>query len=220
MTQRKPALRRGSGIDWRISAQSSDLITFHDGRWTYFQLALMALLSVASAVIGEHQSGSIVQILHSVLLGAGILFVCRFAGVFNQVSIHIETMPMNLQWINCSLFPSLTAFAMYRTPQSRVCAKMPSWQATCTSGQAEPTRGFTAAGARNVRVFGSVGRGEDSAGSDIDLLVDFAQPLSRFALSRLEAAPSAIAGAKVDVVPSARVRASTAGSARVEAVRL
>ncbi|HEY0162010.1 MAG TPA: hypothetical protein VGB69_04980, partial [Edaphobacter sp.] len=31
---------------WRIFAQSSNLITFHDGRWSYFQLALMALFSV------------------------------------------------------------------------------------------------------------------------------------------------------------------------------
>lgn len=73
---------------------------------------------------------------------------------------------------------------------------MPRWQATCTSDQAEPTPGFTAAGARNVRVFGSDARGEDSAGFDIDLLVDFAQPLSLFALSRREAAASAIAEAK------------------------
>jgi hypothetical protein len=31
---------------WRISAQSSKLITFHNGRWLYFQLAFMALFSV------------------------------------------------------------------------------------------------------------------------------------------------------------------------------
>lgn len=79
---------------------------------------------------------------------------------------------------------------------------------------------LTAAGARNVRVFGSVARGEDGPESDIDLLVDFTEPLSLFALSRLEAAASAIAGAKVDVVPSASVRANMVDSVRVEAVRL
>ena len=31
---------------WRISAQSSNLITFHDGWWLYFQLAFLALFSV------------------------------------------------------------------------------------------------------------------------------------------------------------------------------
>ncbi len=79
---------------------------------------------------------------------------------------------------------------------------------------------LTAAGARNVRVFGSVARGEDGPESDIDLLVDFTEPLSLFALSRLEAAASAIAGAKVDVVPSANVRANMADSVRAESVRL
>ena len=31
---------------WRISAQSSNLITFHDGWWPCFQLALLALFCV------------------------------------------------------------------------------------------------------------------------------------------------------------------------------
>jgi hypothetical protein len=31
---------------WRISAQSSNLITFHNGWWPYFQLAFLALFSV------------------------------------------------------------------------------------------------------------------------------------------------------------------------------
>jgi hypothetical protein len=31
---------------WRIFAQSSNLITFHTGRWSYFQLAEMAPFSV------------------------------------------------------------------------------------------------------------------------------------------------------------------------------
>ena len=76
------------------------------------------------------------------------------------------------------------------------------------------------AGARNVRVFGSVGRGEDGPGSDIDLLVDFTRPLSLFGLSRLEAAASAITGVSVDVVPSANLRSNVVDRVLAEAIPL
>ena len=41
-------------------------------------------------------------------------------------------------------------------------------------------------GARNVRVFGSVARGEDREGSDVDLLVDVAPGTSLFEVVGLE----------------------------------
>lgn len=77
-----------------------------------------------------------------------------------------------------------------------------------------------AAGGKNVRVFGSVSRGEDKMGSDVDLLVDFIKPVSLFGLSRLESAAASILGVTVDVVPSATLRPNVAENVRAEAVPL
>ncbi|RFA12356.1 hypothetical protein B7R22_16295 [Subtercola boreus] len=79
---------------------------------------------------------------------------------------------------------------------------------------------LASAGGRNVRVFGSLTRGEDGPDSDVDLLVDFAKPVGLFGLSRLEAAATEIVGAPVDVVPSTSLRTNLADSVRAEAVPL
>ncbi|MGL4339711.1 MAG: nucleotidyltransferase domain-containing protein [Rhodoglobus sp.] len=76
------------------------------------------------------------------------------------------------------------------------------------------------AGGRDVRVFGSVSRGEDGPGSDIDLLVDFTSPLSLFDLSRLETAAAALTGVSVDIVPSTTLRSPVAARVLAEAVPL
>ena len=79
---------------------------------------------------------------------------------------------------------------------------------------------LSSAGARNIRVFGSVSRGEDGPSSDIDLLVDFATPVSLFSLARLEAAAAAIVGVDVDIVSSASLRENVAAGVHAEAVPL
>ena len=78
----------------------------------------------------------------------------------------------------------------------------------------------TAAGVRNVRVFGSVARGDDRADSDIDLLADFPPDITLFGLSRLESALSEIVGAKVDLVPANGLRPNLLDKALAEAVPL
>ena len=55
-------------------------------------------------------------------------------------------------------------------------------------------------GASNVRVFGSVVRGEDGADSDIDLLVALERGRTLLDLVALEEELSALIGRKVDVV--------------------
>lgn len=55
-------------------------------------------------------------------------------------------------------------------------------------------------GARNVRVFGSVGRGESGDSSDLDLLVDMAEGRSLFDLVALGADLEEALGVDVDVV--------------------
>jgi predicted nucleotidyltransferase len=52
----------------------------------------------------------------------------------------------------------------------------------------------------SVAVFGSVARGEDGPGSDVDLLVEFRPGTSLLELVRLEEALSQLLGCPVDVV--------------------
>lgn len=58
-------------------------------------------------------------------------------------------------------------------------------------------------GAGNVRVFGSVGRGEPSASSDLDLLVDMAKGRSLLDLIALSDDLEESLGVEVDVVTEA-----------------
>lgn len=55
-------------------------------------------------------------------------------------------------------------------------------------------------GITNVRVFGSVARGDDHPGSDIDLLVDFPPRTSLFTILRLQDELEDLLGAEVDLV--------------------
>ena len=55
-------------------------------------------------------------------------------------------------------------------------------------------------GARNVRVFGSVGRGESSGSSDLDLLVDMSEGRSLLDLVALGEDLEEALGAGIDVV--------------------
>ena len=61
-------------------------------------------------------------------------------------------------------------------------------------------------GVSNLRVFGSVARGEDHPGSDVDLLADFPPGLSLFGLGRLEADLEGILGTRVNLVPAADLK--------------
>ena len=51
-----------------------------------------------------------------------------------------------------------------------------------------------------VRIFGSALRGDDHAGSDIDLLVEFAPDASLLDLVRLQQDAEALLGRRVDIV--------------------
>ena len=66
--------------------------------------------------------------------------------------------------------------------------------------RAEITAAAEAAGAQNVRVFGSVARGEDTPDSDVDLLVDFpATERGLFPLLRLAEEVEQLVGRPVDI---------------------
>jgi uncharacterized protein len=61
-------------------------------------------------------------------------------------------------------------------------------------------------GVSNLRVFGSVARGEDRPDSDVDLLADFPPGLSLFGLGRVEADLEDILGTQVDLIPAADLK--------------
>ena len=61
-------------------------------------------------------------------------------------------------------------------------------------------------GIRNLRVFGSVARGDDRPESDVDLLADLPAGLSLFGLGRVEAELEAILGTRVDLIPAADLK--------------
>ncbi len=75
-------------------------------------------------------------------------------------------------------------------------------------------------GARNVRVFGSVARGEAQPGSDLDLLVDLDPGRSLFDLGGLLTALQELLGRPVDVVTEKGLRSRILKRVLSEAVPL
>jgi predicted nucleotidyltransferase/DNA-binding XRE family transcriptional regulator len=74
--------------------------------------------------------------------------------------------------------------------------------------------------ASNVRVFGSVARGDDDEDSDIDLLVDLADDVSLVELIGLEREVSELLGRRVDVVPARGLKPAVARRVLADAVPL
>ena len=75
-------------------------------------------------------------------------------------------------------------------------------------------------GARNVRVFGSVVRGEADEASDIDFLVEMEPGRSLFDLGGLQAELEAFLGYHVDVVTEKGLKPRIGGRVLSEAVRI
>ena len=75
-------------------------------------------------------------------------------------------------------------------------------------------------GAFNVRLFGSVARGEDSDMSDIDLLVDLDAGVGLISLIGLERELTELLGRRVEVVPAADVKPALLANVPAEAVPL
>ena len=75
-------------------------------------------------------------------------------------------------------------------------------------------------GIQNLRVFGSVARGEDRPDSDVDLLADLPPGLSLFGLGRAEADLEAILGARVELIPAADLKPGVRERAERDLVEL
>jgi len=79
-----------------------------------------------------------------------------------------------------------------------------TWE-TLTRRRLELVQTAAAHKARNLRVFGSVVRGEDGPDSDIDFLVDFAPDASLLDLIGLQQDLETLLGRRVDVVTPAGI---------------
>lgn len=77
-----------------------------------------------------------------------------------------------------------------------------------------------AAGASNLRVFGSVARGEDGPNSDVDLLIDLPPDTSLFTLLALEGTLERILKRKVDLAPVGSLKPRVCAEALQDAVPL
>jgi len=75
-------------------------------------------------------------------------------------------------------------------------------------------------GIRNIRVFGSVARGDEHQGSDIDLLVDVDDGVGLVALAGVARELSDLLGAPVDVVPADSPKRAIRANVFAEAVPL
>jgi uncharacterized protein len=75
-------------------------------------------------------------------------------------------------------------------------------------------------GISNVRVFGSVARGEDRSDSDVDLLVDLSPGVGLFTLARLQRELEQLLSARVDLIPDDGLKPAGEGTVHSEAVAL
>ncbi|MHB8595116.1 MAG: helix-turn-helix domain-containing protein [Acidimicrobiales bacterium] len=75
-------------------------------------------------------------------------------------------------------------------------------------------------GASNLRVFGSVARGEDRLDSDVDLVADLAPGTGLFEFGALESELARVLGKKVDLVPSDGLRPAVKAEVDAEAIPL
>ncbi len=77
-----------------------------------------------------------------------------------------------------------------------------------------------AVGGRNLRVFGSVARGESGPSSDVDLLVDLPEGTGLFALLALEGALERILKVHVDLAPESSLKPRVRTEALADAIAL
>jgi uncharacterized protein len=75
-------------------------------------------------------------------------------------------------------------------------------------------------GVTNLRVFGSVARGQDRPDSDVDLLADLPPGMGLLGLGRVQAELEAILGSQIDLVPAADLKPAVRARADRDLVAL
>lgn len=136
--------------------------------------------------------------------------VARYEG--DQASPAVATLERLLRAAGVELVLSLTPAAPTDLSSSRAVA--------LRVHRGQIRRRAREAGARNVRVFGSVARGDDHEASDIDLVVDYPSAAGLLPVIRLRRELSELLGFDVDVVPADALRPDVAERVLAEAVPL
>lgn len=103
----------------------------------------------------------------------------------------------------------------FSAPRGRV--RVGPLRARLNANREELVGALAELGASNVRVFGSVARGDESETSDIDLLVDLTDDVGMFALGGMRSAAERILDAPVDIVPASSLKDDVAESVLREA---
>lgn len=75
-------------------------------------------------------------------------------------------------------------------------------------------------GISNLRVFGSVARGDDRPDSDVDLMADLPAGLGLFGLGQARTELEEILGSDVDLVPASDIKPEIRGEVEREAIEL
>lgn len=75
-------------------------------------------------------------------------------------------------------------------------------------------------GVMNLRVFGSVARGEDRPGSDVDLLADLPGGMSLVGLGQAQADLEDVLGSPVDLVPASSLKDAVGEHAEADLIAL
>lgn len=75
-------------------------------------------------------------------------------------------------------------------------------------------------GVTNARIFGSVARGDDHEGSDLDLLVDFPPSTSLLDIIGIQNELESVLGAAVDLVPDTGLKERVRASAEPDLIAL
>lgn len=75
-------------------------------------------------------------------------------------------------------------------------------------------------GVTNARIFGSVARGDDHEGSDLDLLVEFAPGTSLADIIGIQDEPQSVLGAPVDLMPDTGLKERVRASAEPDLIAL
>jgi uncharacterized protein len=86
--------------------------------------------------------------------------------------------------------------------------------------RAEMVTAAAAHGVANLRVFGSVARGEDRDDSDVDLLADIPAGMGLLGLGRVTEELEAVVGARVDLVPAGQLKPAVRRRAERDLVAL
>ncbi|CAD5243797.1 nucleotidyltransferase family protein [Thermococcus camini] len=73
---------------------------------------------------------------------------------------------------------------------------------------------------REVEIFGSYARGEQSENSDLDILVEFEKPVGLLTISMLQIYLSELLGIEVDVIPKNSLRKELWDDVSREAVKV